>query len=499
MKSINLKSLIDIYNSNGNTIPEKYLSYMGKEYGITIKKDELNVLRKLLYFLEMKDEDLSLSNYNYFYLGYKIPQIGKEFDLLRFDDEKILNIEYKREIEEIDKIKKQLLRNKYYLKFLNKELILIGYIEKDNKIYMLENDDIKEISAEDLIKYIKNNKYCKEYNLNDLFKPSNYLISPFNKTESFMEKQYFLTEQQEKIEHEIFKFIEKNEKEILIQGDAGTGKTLLVYHLAREFIKKDKKVAIIHCGQLNEGHYKLNYRYNWNIFSIKNYKNVLVKKLDVVILDEVQRIQKFQFEEIRQYCAQNDSILIISGDGKQILCKAEDGTLEKIENDIKNKFKLTKKIRTNKELANFIKTMFNLSKMNENNEIDFNNIRITYFNTYKEANEYITAKENYSFISYTPTLFPQNGVVGFEITCNNVNTVGNSHKVIGQEFENVGVIIDKHFYYDENSKLKAVQMNNNVYSPKDMLYQAITRVIQTLEIIVVDNIDVFNKIISIIS
>lgn len=40
-------------------------------------------------------------------------------------------------------------------------------------------------------------------------------------------------------------------------------------------------------------------------------------------------------------------------------------------------------------------------------------------------------------------------------------------------------------------------MNNNVYSPRDMLYQAITRVIQTLEIIVVENIELFNTLISI--
>lgn len=40
-------------------------------------------------------------------------------------------------------------------------------------------------------------------------------------------------------------------------------------------------------------------------------------------------------------------------------------------------------------------------------------------------------------------------------------------------------------------------MNNNVYSPRDMLYQAVTRVIQTLEIIIVDNIDIFNILIKI--
>ena len=78
----------------------------------------------------------------------------------------------------------------------------------------------------------------------------------------------------------------------------------------------------------------------------------------------------------------------------------------------------------------------------------------------------------------------------------NRNTVGNPHRVIGQEFENVGVLIDKHFYYD-NNKLKAHTMYNNVYSPKDMLYQAITRVIQTLEIIVVENIEVFKILVNI--
>lgn len=40
-------------------------------------------------------------------------------------------------------------------------------------------------------------------------------------------------------------------------------------------------------------------------------------------------------------------------------------------------------------------------------------------------------------------------------------------------------------------------MFNNVYSPRDMLYQAVTRVIQTLEIIVVENIDIFNILINI--
>ena len=38
-------------------------------------------------------------------------------------------------------------------------------------------------------------------------------------------------------------------------------------------------------------------------------------------------------------------------------------------------------------------------------------------------------------------------------------------------------------------------MYNNVYSPQNMLYQALTRVIETLEIIVVENIGIFNILI----
>ena len=157
------------------------------------------------------------------------------------------------------------------------------------------------------------------------------------------------------------------------------------------------------------------------------------------------------------------------------------------------------RIRTNKELSNFINVMIDLKKLQSNQSINSDKISIVYFDSYYEANNYISTKKDYSFISYTPSVYLKNGLAGFEITCDNVNTVGNSHRVIGQEFDNVGVIIDSHFYYDDKGVLKAHYMNNNVYSPRDMLYQAITRVIDTIEIIVVDNIDIFNKLINILS
>lgn len=494
MKSINLKSLVNIYLANNREIPKEYQQFIGDDYSLSIKKNEIEPLVQLVENIEKIDIQGNMNKYNHFYIGYQIPQIGKEFDLLRLDEQNILNIEYKREIKDLEKIKKQLIRNRYYLSFLNRNSILVGYIQDMDKLYLLKNKELEEISYIKLLEILNDNINCQDINLNNVFKASNYLISPFNKTNEFMNGKYFLTKQQEEIKNKIIEDMQYGEKNFLIQGDAGTGKTLLIYDLAKQLIENNKKVAIIHCGLLNQGQAELISKYNWNIYSIREYFIVTNNDFDVVFIDEIQRINVKQFEEIMNYSKKNNSIIICSGDKKQILKASEGGILEKLENKTLNKYTLSKKIRTNKELANFIKVILDLNKKQELC-INTDNINIIYFNNYIEANRYISSKKNYSFISYTPTLFRENGLVGFEITCENENTVGNSHKVIGQEFENVGVIIDKHFYYDENNKLRAKKMFNNVYSPKNMLYQALTRVIQTLDIIVVENIEIFNTLI----
>lgn len=56
---------------------------------------------------------------NYFVFGYKIPQIGKEFDLIRFGENYNINIELKSESTD-EKQKIQLKKNHFYLNFLNK-------------------------------------------------------------------------------------------------------------------------------------------------------------------------------------------------------------------------------------------------------------------------------------------------------------------------------------------------------------------------------------------
>ena len=108
--------------------------------------------------------------------------------------------------------------------------------------------------------------------MNDKFNPSNYLISPFSKTGEFINNEYFLTQRQEELEKCIYKDIDNGINYIIISGEAGSGKTLLTYHIAKKYINDGKNVGLIHCAKLNPGHSILKSEYHWHIESIKYWE-----------------------------------------------------------------------------------------------------------------------------------------------------------------------------------------------------------------------------------
>lgn len=498
MKTVNLKSIVELYiKNNEQKFDQSYIKFLGND----IKNIDLKSLKSLLNALKKHDSNLNLINLNGFYISYKIPQIGKEFDLLRLTETSILNIEYKS--EHTDKIKKQLVQNKYYLAFLGLKIFLFSYIENENKLYKLdEQDNLVIVSFSELIDIIKTQNDNSPFYLEDLnkkFNPSNYLISPFSKTEGFINNQYFLTQRQEEIENNINNDINNGIKYIVLSGDAGSGKTLLTYHIAKIYINNGTKVALIHCANLNPGHYKLKTDFNWRIEPIKNWEAVFRNTLpEILIIDEFQRIDKSQFEDIlNNYIRQNPITLILSGDGKQIFQNSEGRVFDLFEkkdyNNVK-KYKLNTKIRTNEKLANFIRIMLSLEKKKDL-PVSNDNIDITYFDTIEEAEAYIESKKNnYQYISYTPSRFYDNKYA--DLAKYNAANVGNAHAVIGQEFENVIVIMGEQFYY-EGTKLRDRKLENIPYLTGKMFFQQITRAINKLEIVVVNNVEVFNNLIKI--
>lgn len=469
---------------------ESYMNY----YAIDIKKSELEDLKILVD--ELYEIKTSICIFEGFYFGYKIPQIGKEFDLLRIGGNFLINIELKSTSTE-KKILKQLIRNKYYLSYLGKKIYNICYVSSSKAIHFLKNDgSLGNMVLEELLDVLQTQKVEKIEDLDKLFNPSDYLVSPFNSTQKFLDGQYFLTHQQEDVKAQILNTLNTSKVAnfISIVGSAGTGKTLLVYDLSKELIEAGVKPLIIHCGYLNEGQEILKYR-GWNIIPIKTYKTHDISSYDVVIIDEAQRIYPVQLDEIVASISSGKGNCIFSYDKMQTLAKWEedrdiDGKINKISH--LKVHKLSERIRTNKEIATFIKMLFNNKR---NLTISNNgNIEINYFYNLDDAKMYLESLDSnqWEVLRFTPSQYKNEHHEKYS------NIYGKtSHKVIGQEFDGVVVTMDQYFTYDKDGELN--YHGGAYYYPVKMLFQNITRARKKVNLVIIDNEEVLNRCVQILT
>ena len=492
MTNINILSIIEAYRKLSNTLFQKLMN----SYGITsgIKNYELNGIESFVDELLQANNNISIVNR--YYLGYSIPQIGKEFDLLRFGHNYIINIEIKTE-SSIEKILKQQQKNKYYLSFLDKPLHIYTFISNENKLYKLvirnNGDEIEEITFNELCNILMSQEVVTFNNIDDLFNPSDYLVSPFNSPEKFMSEGYFLTVQQEQIYKEIqTKLSDTATNFIALTGGAGTGKTLLTYHIAKETIQRGKKVLILHCAPLNSGHQILMDEYNWSIYMPKYAPNTI--DFDLIIIDEAQRMYPYQFDKYIKEVRTLNKKCIFSYDEKQYLRDNEKQyhTKERIEKELLcTPYKLTDKIRTNKEIAYFIRQLFNIKKNIPN--IDYTNIELIYCKDCYSAKLLLQEllERGWKTPNYTPgtrSFFHYEAYLS--------NDTESAHSVVGQEFNNVVVVIDESFKYNSQGDLIA---DNTYYSQRQMLYQIITRTRKKLHIVIINNEVMLNRCIDILS
>jgi hypothetical protein len=121
MKPINVLSIIQGHRSLSTPLFQKLMISYGIDPIKGIRDYEIDGIESLFVELFNCNSDVSCSDS--FYLGFSIPQIGKEFDLLRFGKDDIINIEIKSEFN-FDKIYKQQIRNNYYLSFLKKDIYI---------------------------------------------------------------------------------------------------------------------------------------------------------------------------------------------------------------------------------------------------------------------------------------------------------------------------------------------------------------------------------------
>lgn len=329
-----------------------------------------------------------------------------------------------------------------------------------------------------------------------LFNPSDYLVSPFNSTKRFLADEYFLTHQQEEFKNKILSAIAAASaaRFSAITGSAGTGKTLLTFDIAKHLQREGKRVLIVHCGLLNDGHLRLASQ-GWKIAPIKSHQLHDLGLIDLVIIDEAQRIKKSQLDDIAARVISANCACIFSFDKAQTLSNWESA------NDIAGKissipsivtYKLSEKIRTNNEIANFIKMLFNLKASAQS--ISSSNITINYFDNSEDAKTYLSglASTEWEVLRFTPSQYNSEHHEKYFDPWSKT-----AHEVIGQEFDDVAIAIDNFFAYDASGEL--TYKGGAYYAPTKMLFQNITRARRRLNLVIIKNQGVLKRCLAILN
>ena len=480
MKNI-IVSLRDMVKLSHNAeLSEPYIRYLcGIDIEHQYRHQEIADIAAFLDGIIIPEDKLSG-----FIYGYVVPQLNKEFDLIKITESTCLNIELKSGDVSREKIERQLLQNRHYLKLLNKQTLLsYTYVSKANTAFTMDDhNNVVECPVSELVSAMNAlESEAVVLDLDSVFTPKNILVSPLNSTERFLCGDYLLTENQEIIKKDILQYVEGNvaDRFVGLTGGPGTGKTLLIYDIARE-LAKSQRILIVHSGILCDGHRELDEQLsNIKIISAKELRLKEIRDVDIVIVDEAHRLYTETLDKVDQWVKRAKTTCIFSYDAGQMLSYAErrrrsSETIDRLCDG--HIYKLTNKIRTNKELALFITCLRDLSKFR--GEYSFPNVAIFFEPDKQKAIFQAKAmeQEGYTYISYTPSIYHSD--LDYQVG------TYNTHKVIGQEFEGVCMLIDENFYYDECGHLSGVTHPNPDYLFEQLLYQGLSRVRSKIALVI---------------
>ena len=492
LKAVNLYFLTRIRNQDCYTEYENVLS--GRRQPQKVREHEFE---NLIHLAEkLRAAGIPVSEMDGFYYSYTIGQIGKEFDLLKIcPNRRVLNIELKSIAVPEAKIAKQLRKNQYYLSCLAPALRLFTYVDETDCFYTLEGDRLRRCETGELAREMHSFGDYVTGEIDVLFQAKDYLISPINDPEKFLSGRYFLTQQQEGIRKELLTDI-RARKQVYYQGitgDSGTGKTLLLYDLAAECAKRER-CTILHFGPLTEGHRQLR-ELHWDVDVIegKNLSEEILRYYTCLFADEAQRIRESDLQAILAAAERNRAACIFSYDYFQTLSKTEQrfnipGRLSRLPGY--QEHKLSGRIRSNREVGSFIRTLLNL-KDHPARRYDYSDIDLLYAADQKEAEEILRyyTEQNYVYIALERTERDQR----FLDLCRRGYY---AEEVIGQEFAQVLILLDDKFYYNEDGKLRGRRHANPDYISSRIFFQAASRTREKLCVAVLGNEEVFGKLLA---
>ena len=432
----------------------KYVNYLTNSRLQQYRHEEIRQIKSLLEVTNCSREYAAN-----FYYSYQINRLNKEFDLLKISNSYILNIELKSVNVGYKRILKQLNQNKYYLKLTGLNVIEICYILKTNTFLFLDNNKLKEISSDEVLKYIKGAKEERNLDLETIYTIDNISASPNAAPQRFIDNDYILTENQEVAKGQIIRFL-KEENSVLLIGDSGSGKTLLLYDLLKGY----NKSVLISGQELTKNEKLIKEKTNLLIISKGEIKKFNFETVSYIFVDEANSL------EIDDYIyLSNMGRKIVYSSDKQLhfLLDEKSDVTNLLESNVINKVKLNNKVRISNEINNFILRLFNLSK---DIKIDFSKIHIRYFNSQEVAIKEAKALKDTCYIDYDLNVFYNQ---------NNLSS-SNSYYIYGKEYNKIVMILDDKFYYINNR----LYSNNTKYDYKKMLNYFLSRAKKEITIFV---------------
>lgn len=509
--------------------------------------------------MSVEKDETEVCSLRFFY-SFQIPRLGKEFDLLQIKDSQIVNIELKSGIVSDEAIRKQLIQNRYYLSVLGKPIQSYTYISSQNRLVRLNNHNhIKDVDWERLCMDLQKDGRDYEGDIEDLFRAELYLISPVADPVRFLKKEYFLTSQQRDIERKILRELRmKRSGYFWFNGLPGTGKTLLLYDIAMKLSSRHR-VCMIHCEEASDKwkilHERLrridflsdkqltkkcllaeNHKSNISMdacggqFCVANQdsnnedrqkdsrlflesladKQQKYEQYNAILVDEAHLLSP---EKLQCLLEVSKGIpVIFSSDLEEVISPEEmdRSNIEMLENlpDIRT-FHLTNRIRTNAELSTFIQNMLHLPE--RKNQGEYPHISVAYANDENEAENLLSdyRRQGYRYTTGKYELKNNKEVCGKQDCQDGTQQSEQTIPLKDEEqmevqvlavrdMEQLVVLLDERYYYDENGYLRAIYRDANGNSYVRTLFHKLNHAKEKIAFIVKNNEQVYRKLLNLL-
>ena len=298
----------------------QYLESLGHT---TIRTQELTGMMQLVAHFPA-----TLPAWQAVYVDYAVPSISKEFDMLLVNAEgHMVNIELKSDVNyDLEKIRKQLRNNRYYLSQASQHVTLFTYNSDLDRIYHLTAQDT--LVAIDLQadawqtsafgQAMIGFQSVAVADLDAVLRVADYLVSPFTQLATFLKGQYLLMQPQQQLQADLLATTAPGI--YAVKAATSVGQTLMIYDTLRN-LREQEQVLLVHIGALKSAQATLRRQYGWHILPerqfFKKLKRQRLQPYDVVIVADAQKLSIRHVNSLQRYFAARNTRVFLIGDPNQ--------------------------------------------------------------------------------------------------------------------------------------------------------------------------------------